>query len=78
MLGGEMIKLHATRLMRAGEVVLWSEGAIVWSGIVGAYVSNVAFDAVSMHVDDSAQMAARLPVAATADEVLAALAGWWA
>ena len=73
-----MIKLHATRLMRSGEVVLWRDGAMVWSGAVGAYVTNVVFDTVSMYVDDSALMAARLPVAATADEVLVALADWWA
>ena len=35
-----MIKPHATRLMRSGEVVLWREGAIVWSGAVGAYVTS--------------------------------------
>jgi hypothetical protein len=73
-----MVKLHATRLMRSGEVVLWREGAMVWSGRVGAYVTNVDFDTVSMHVDDGAQMSAQLSVSATADEVLAALAGWWA
>ena len=47
-----MIKLHATRLMRAGEVVIWSKGAIVWTGAVGTHPAEVAFDTVSMHVDD--------------------------
>ena len=39
-----MIKLHATRLMRAGEVVLWLDGLIVWKGAVG-----IIFDTVPMH-----------------------------
>ena len=73
-----MIKLHATRLMRAGEVVLWRNGMMVWKGAVGAYVSNIAFDAISMHVEDSALMADRVSSQAPADEVLAALANWWA
>jgi hypothetical protein len=72
-----MVKLHATRLMRAGEVALWSDGVIVWSGRVGAHVSGIDFDTISMHVDDSAQMTARLSKPAQAEEVLAALAGWW-
>ena len=33
---------------------------------------------VSMHVDDSALMAARVSGRAGAEEVLAALASWWA
>ena len=72
-----MIKLHATRLMRSGEVLLWRDGAIVWKGAVGAYLTDVIFDTVSMHVDDSAQMTARVSKQAGADEILAALAGWW-
>ena len=73
-----MIKLHATRLMRSGEVVLWSNGAIVWTGAVGSQLKEIAFDTISLHVDDGVLMAARLPAAATADEVLSALASWWA
>ena len=73
-----MIKLHATRLMRTGEVVLWRNGAMVWTGAVGAHLPGIAFDTVSLHVDDGALMAARLPVTATADEVLVAFADWWA
>ena len=72
-----MIKLHATRLMRVGEVLLWREGAIVWNGVVGAHLTDVSFDTVSMHVDDSALMAARVSRQASAEEVLAALADWW-
>ena len=60
-----MIKVHATRLMRAGEVLLWREGTIVWSGAVGAYLTNVVFDTVSMHVDDSALMANRVSAQAS-------------
>ena len=73
-----MIKLHATRLMRSGEVVLWREGAIVWNGVVGTHLTDVSFDTVSMHIDDSAVMESRLSAPPTAEAVLAALAGWWA
>ena len=70
--------MHATRLMRSGEVVLWRDGSIVWTGAVGSHLTDITFDTLSMHVDDSALMAARVPRQATAEEVLAALAGWWA
>ena len=73
-----MVKLHATRLMRAGEVALWRGGRMVWRGPVGAYLTDVAFDAVSMHVDDRALLAARVSVPVTSEDVLAALAEWWA
>jgi hypothetical protein len=72
-----MVKLHATHLMHVGEVLLWLDGAIVWKGVVGAYLTDISFDTVSMHVDDSALMSSRLPKQATTEEVLAALAGWW-
>jgi hypothetical protein len=72
-----LIKLHATRLMRSGEVLLWLDGAIVWKGGVGADLLGIRFDAVSMHVDDSAQMTARVSKQRGADEILAALASWW-
>jgi hypothetical protein len=48
-----MIKLHAIRLMREGEVALWRNGAIVWTGTLGASVSDVAFDTVCMPVGDN-------------------------
>ena len=48
-----MVKMHATRLMPNGEVALWSKGQLIWSGVVGAHVSSMSFDAISMHVDDS-------------------------
>jgi hypothetical protein len=72
-----MVKLHATRLMPNGEVALWSKGQLVWSGVVGAQVSSVAFDAISMHVDDGVRMLARVGEQPTADLVLSVLAGWW-
>jgi hypothetical protein len=56
--GGHMIKLHATRLMRSGEVALWRDGAMVWRGAVGAHLTGVIFDAVSLHVDDGQTMLA--------------------
>ena len=72
-----MVKLHATRLMRSGEVALWCNGSIVWSGAVGAHVRDIAFDAVSMHVDDGVRMLATVGERPTADHVLSVLAGWW-
>lgn len=76
--GGEMIKIYATRLMRTGEVALWRHGVMVWSGAVGTLLSGVNFDTVCLHIEDSTTMAARLPKRASAEEVLAALAEWWA
>ena len=73
-----MIRLHATRLMCSGDVLLWLDGAIVWKGAVGAHLTGITFDAVSMHVDDSAVMESRLSAPPTAEAILAALVGWWA
>ena len=73
-----MIKLHSTRLIRSGEVVLWRNGTMVRSGAVGAHLTDIVFGTISLHVNDSALMAARLPVSASVDEVLVALADWWA
>jgi len=42
-----MIKLHGTRLMRSGEVALWRDGVVVWTGAVGAHLTDVIFDTVS-------------------------------
>ncbi len=72
-----MVKLHATRLMPNGEVALWSQGRLVWSGVAGAQVSSIAFDAISMHVDDGVRMLATVGDQPTADLVLNVLAGWW-
>ena len=74
---GMVIKVDGTRLMRSGEVALWCNGSIVWSGAVGAHVCDVAFDAVSMHVDDGVRMLATVGDQPTADLVLSVLAGWW-
>ena len=72
-----MVKLHATRLMANGEVALWSKGQLIWSGVVGAHVSSMSFDAISMHVDDGVRMRATVGDQPTADLVLSVLAGWW-
>ena len=72
-----MVKLHATRLIRNGEVALWSKGQLVWTGVVGVQVSSIAFDAISMHVDDGVRMLATVGDQPTADLVLSVLAGWW-
>src|SRR4029079_7296334 len=72
-----MVKLHATRLMANGEVALWSKGQLVWSGVVGAHVSSMSFDAISMHVDDSVRMRAAPGDQPTAALVLGVLAARW-
>jgi hypothetical protein len=66
------------RRTRHGEVALWRDCAIVWSGVVGTELSGLTFDTVSLHIEDSTVMAARLPRRATTEEVLVALADWWA
>ena len=57
-----MVKMHATRLMANGEVALWSKGQLIWSGVVGAHVSSMSFDAISMHVDDSVRCSPQLAI----------------
>ena len=57
-----MVKMHATRLMPNGEVALWSKGQLIWSGVVGAHVSSMSFDAISMHVDDSVRCSQQLAI----------------
>jgi hypothetical protein len=72
-----MIRLHSTRLMRCGEITLWHRG--VWQGSVGAYISGVTFDAVSLSTDDGARMTSLIGGRpATADVVESTLANWWA
>ena len=52
-----MVKLHATHLMRHGEIAFWRDGAIVWSGEGGTQLSGILFDTVCLHVEDNALMA---------------------
>jgi hypothetical protein len=73
-----MVRLHATRLMRRGEVALWHGGTIVWQGNVGAKLDGVTFDAVSMNVEDGERLASLAGnEIADVETVLAALADWW-
>lgn len=72
-----MIKLHASRLMRGGEVALWHGGRMVWRGSIGDNVGDIAFDAVSLSIDDGARMQARLAGVLTADVTRDALRTWW-
>jgi len=52
-----MIRLHETRLMREGEVVLWLAGKIVeWT--CRYRDGSRSFDTVTLHVSDGAQIAA--------------------
>jgi hypothetical protein len=74
-----VIMLHYTRLMREGEVALWRGGKIVWQGAVGTIIDGVAFDAVSLNVEDGRRLSHRLGAKTiTANEVLATIADWWA
>ena len=74
-----MIKLHRTRLMRAGEVALWYRGKLVWQGNVGADVRGVTFDALAMNVHDGERLTGLLGERTlTAEVALATLADWWA
>lgn len=68
-----MVKLHTTRLMRPGEVVLWRGGRIVWEGAVGAALYGLAFDAITISMDDGARLSGEL----TPERVLKTLADWW-
>ena len=74
-----MIMLHHTRLMREGEVALWRGGKIVWQGAVGTILDGIAFDAVSLNVDDGARLTRLMgKTEVTADTVRATIADWWA
>jgi hypothetical protein len=73
-----VIRLYRTRLMRRGEIALWHRGMIVWHGNVGAEITGISFDAVSMNIADGERMAALAErKIVDADTVLAALANWW-
>lgn len=70
--------MHVTRLMREGEVVLWLDGKIVWSGPVGTVMGARVFDTVTLHVSDGARM--RLLAggdALTEERALTLLSRWW-
>jgi hypothetical protein len=71
-----MVKVHCTRLMREGEVVLWNKGAVAWRGLLGAVVTDVRFDCVSIHVAHEQKLRSLLNGLGTED-VLAAIAVRW-
>ena len=58
------VVIHATRLMQPGEFALWGDGKLVASGLLGSRLEPTAFDAVALHVDDSAVFCLRLAKAA--------------
>jgi hypothetical protein len=73
-----MIRLHETRLMREGEVVLWLDGKIVWSGPVGTITGPRAFDTVTLHVSDGERMKSLAgEEGLTEERALALLSHWW-
>jgi hypothetical protein len=57
------VVIHATRLMQPGEFALWGNGKLVASGLLGSRLETTAFDAVALHVDDSAVLCLRLVTA---------------
>ena len=72
------VVIHATRLMQPGEFALWGDGKLVASGLLGSRLETTAFDAVALHVDDSAVLCFRLGDGCRdAGAVLGAIAGWW-
>ena len=73
-----MVRLHSTRLMPMGEVALWYNGRIVWTGGIGATISGISFDAISMHVEDAARISAQGGKGSLTQRVVVeALADWW-
>lgn len=71
-----MVRVHARRLMPVGEVALWNEGRVAWRGLLGAVVTGVEFDCVSLNVADAVKLE-RLLRGRGGSEVLATIAGWW-
>lgn len=70
------VVIHATRLMQPGEFALWGDGKLIVSGL--RFTQTMAFDAVALHVDDSAVLCVRLgDDPRDAGAVLGAIAGWW-
>ena len=64
--------------MQPREFALWSEGALVFSGLLGSRLESVAFDAIAVDVDDGAVLWRRLGAGShPGDIVLEADAGWW-
>jgi hypothetical protein len=72
-----MCKLHTSRLMRGGEYALWRGGRIIRSGNVGERIDDIAFDAVSLSIDDGVQLLERTGGVLTADMARATLSNWW-
>jgi hypothetical protein len=72
------VVIHATRLMQPGEFALWGNGKLIASGLLGSRLEPTAFDAVALHVDDSAVLCLRLGDGSRdPGSVLGAIAGWW-
>jgi hypothetical protein len=72
------VVIHSTRLMQPGEFALWRNGKLITSGLLGSRLEATAFDAVALHVDDSAILCLRLGDGCRdPGSVLGAIAGWW-
>lgn len=71
-----MVRVHATRLMPVGEVALWNQGKLEWTGLLGSEVGMLQFDCVSINVADQVRLE-RSMTGRDVDCVLRAIAAWW-
>ncbi len=76
--GDEMVRVVATRLMRAGEVALWSGGRLVWRGQLGSEICDIEFDAISVSTGDHPRLQQLVDASEATSAILrAAVARWW-
>jgi hypothetical protein len=71
------VLISATRLMQPGEFSLWGNGRLIASGLLGSRLDPTTFDAVALHVDDSAVLWRRLGGLQDPEALLGAIARWW-
>ncbi len=75
---GRMVRVHSTRLMSTGELLLWNRGKLVWSGRVGSEIGDLTFDAISIcHCDEVRMRGLIGEHTATVVLVRTAIARWW-
>jgi hypothetical protein len=46
--------------MQPGEFALWGDGKLIAAGLLGSRLEAMTFDAIALHVDDSAVLCPRL------------------
>jgi hypothetical protein len=73
-----MVRLVSTRLMEAGDVVLWCQGKIIWGGTLGSDVGSVIFDTVTFSTWDLSRVNNLIGDQAKSVGVLrAVISDWW-